>query len=274
MLSSVDAIGKIQQIYRAGTRSVPYATFMNVFNSLLSDEVRVVPRDPSDDLRAKLRAACMAVNAGISDPEGRGEQRVREFREKILPVWKAWLPESEFAEFAGLLAGRRLRKAKPKEGGQAAAETVEAPVATEKSAGLLRRLGLAGRPAPAKAPGAEATERAATAAPKAARERAAGAGEEKAERPTEMIEESAVPKVQVPTKGKAAPARPAPTARTPEAAEAGTRERPTELVDDELPVVARTPTKRRAAVPTAGGRPAGERAEPPTLVAYWPGLAS
>ena len=37
MLSSADAIGKIQQIYMQGDRQVPYLTFMSVFNELLED---------------------------------------------------------------------------------------------------------------------------------------------------------------------------------------------------------------------------------------------
>jgi hypothetical protein len=65
MLSSADAMGKIQQIYMEGTRPVPYLTFMNVFNELLTDPIKVIPKEPSEELKEGFRAVCMAVNVGV-----------------------------------------------------------------------------------------------------------------------------------------------------------------------------------------------------------------
>ena len=174
MLSSADALGKIQQYYTDGSRQVPYLTFMNVFNDLLADPVKIVPKEPTEELKEKFRAACMAVNIGIYDTEGRGDDRAREFREKILPVWKAKLPVTEFAKCNDILEGGMRAKAVKEEEKRAGADTVTESTSL-KTADLLRRLGIApdekagqekpkaAAPAPAKAaspqqPGEEAFE--------------------------------------------------------------------------------------------------------------------
>ncbi|MGD2175932.1 MAG: hypothetical protein PVJ27_11060 [Candidatus Brocadiaceae bacterium] len=140
MLSSVDPIGKIQQIYREGTRKVPYTMFMNVFNELLADPSELVPREPSPELRERFRALCMAANVGVADPEGRGDERVQEFLEKVYPVWRDELPAEEFEEYERIVEGRmreRFRGAR-----QEGAPEVEAPAGAGESARLLKRLGL------------------------------------------------------------------------------------------------------------------------------------
>ena len=142
MLTSADAIGKIQQYYTDGSRQVPYLTFMNVFNDLLDDPVKIVPKEPTEELKEKFRAACMAVNIGIYDTEGRGEDRAREFHEKIVPVWKAKLPAPEFAKCNDILAGGNRAKAVKAEEKRAGADTVTESTSL-KTADLLRRLGIA-----------------------------------------------------------------------------------------------------------------------------------
>ena len=172
MLSSADAIGKIQQLYTDGTRPVPYLTFMNVFNDLLDDPVKVVPKEPTDELKEKFKAACMAVHVGIYDTEGRGDDRANEFRSKVLPVWKAKLPAADFAKFNDILEGSPLAKAAKEEEKRAGADTVTESTSL-KTADLLRRLGIAAddkapkekpkaaapaKPAPAEKSGEEAFE--------------------------------------------------------------------------------------------------------------------
>ncbi len=142
MLSSADAMGKIQQIYMEGARPVPYLTFMNVFNDLLEDPIKVVPKEPDDELKERFRAACMAVNVGVYDTEGRGEDRVREFKEKVLPVWQAALPADEFAKFDGILEGSMRAKFRDESEKRAAADTVSES-GSLKTSELLRRLGIA-----------------------------------------------------------------------------------------------------------------------------------
>ena len=142
MLSSADAIGKIQQIYTDGTRQVPYLTFMNVFNDLLEDRVKVVPSEPTEELKEKFRAVCMAVSAGIQDTEGRGDDRAREFNEKVVPVWKAKLPAAEFAKFDDILQGAMRPKVPQPDEKRAGADTVTESTSL-RTADLLRRLGIA-----------------------------------------------------------------------------------------------------------------------------------
>jgi hypothetical protein len=143
MLSSSDAMGKIQQIYMEGVRPVPYLTFMNVFNELLEDPVKVVPKQPSEDLKEKLRAACMAVNVGVYDTEGRGDDRIREFKEKILPVWKQTLSAQEYAKYDDIIEGAMRAKFRKEGEKRAAADTVSESSGSLKTSELLRRLGIA-----------------------------------------------------------------------------------------------------------------------------------
>ncbi|MFO7958483.1 MAG: hypothetical protein R6X33_15450 [Candidatus Brocadiia bacterium] len=156
MLSFADPIGKIQQIYMEGDREVPYTTFMTVFNELLIDKVKVVPKEPSEELAEVFRAVCMAANVGVIDREGRGERRLEEFREKVLPVWKETLTEEQWEKFERILSGRMRRKARGEP------EREEVPTAPdEKEAEVLARLGLLGReraPATVEQPEAAATE--------------------------------------------------------------------------------------------------------------------
>lgn len=140
MLFSVDPIGKIQQIYLEGTRHVPYMTFIHVFNELLADTVAVVPKEPCEELREMFRATCMAANVGVSDPQGRGEQRVEEFRQKVYPVWKEKLPAEEFAKFEDILQGAMREKFR----GKKKEPELAVPEPSADSAELLRKLGLVG----------------------------------------------------------------------------------------------------------------------------------
>lgn len=138
MLPRVDIAGKIQQLYMEG-RPVPYLTFMHVFNELLADPAQLVPKEPSDALRENFRAACMCVNVGIIDAEGRDEQRIREFREKVYPLWQAKLPSEDLAKYEDILGGglrdRRRDEAHEK-------EEIAAQQATDRSRELLKKLGL------------------------------------------------------------------------------------------------------------------------------------
>jgi len=144
MLSSADAMGKIQQYYLDGSRPVPYLTFMHVFNDLLEDPTAVIPKEPSEELKEKFRAACMAVNVGVFDTEGRGDDRVREFKEKVLPVWQQKLPAEEFAKYQDIIDGGMRAKFR-KEKTPASAETITES-ATSKTSDLLRRLGITPEP--------------------------------------------------------------------------------------------------------------------------------
>jgi hypothetical protein len=136
MLSRADMMGKIQQLYKEG-RSVPYLTFMQMFNDLLADQAGLVPEEPSDGLKEQFRAACMGAAVGLFDREGRGEQRLRDFREKIYPYWKARLSPAEFAPYEDIVEGseRRKREAREKERAREAAD--------DRSRELLLKLGLA-----------------------------------------------------------------------------------------------------------------------------------
>ncbi len=154
MLSSADAMGKIQQIYMEGTRPVPYLTFMNVFNDLLEDPINVVPKEPSDELKERFRAACMAVNVGVYDTEGRGDDRVSEFKEKVLPAWKAKLSADEFTKFEGIIEGTMRAKFRDDSQKRAGADTVSES-GSLKTSELLRRLGIAPDEPQAAAPARE-----------------------------------------------------------------------------------------------------------------------
>ena len=138
MLSRSDVIGKIADLYRA-EHEVPYLTFMHIFADLVTDRRDAVPREPSDELKESFRAVCMCVGAGVFDAEGRGEARVRQFNEKILPLWKAKLPPEEFARYEALIKAPQLRRLKALE-----AQDMSDQAATERSRRLLAKLGLAG----------------------------------------------------------------------------------------------------------------------------------
>lgn len=159
MVPRVDVIGKIQQLYMQA-RPVPYLTFVHVLNDLLADSAQAVPGEPSGELREKFRAACMCVNVGIIDAEGREELRVREFREKLYPLWKSKLPAEEFSKYEEILQGslREKRRLHADERGLAAQQEAD------RSRELLAKLGLveleveppAAVPAPVELPTREA----------------------------------------------------------------------------------------------------------------------
>lgn len=157
MTPRVDFIAKIQEMYDNGTGPVPYGTFMRVFNELLKDPREVIPWEPTDALREYFRATCMAVSLDVSDTQGRAEQRIKEFRTKIMPVWREELAPADFAVYEKLLEGERKKE-------QGAAERELArQAADERSRQLLARLGLADleeeAPAPAVAEDVELPRR-------------------------------------------------------------------------------------------------------------------
>lgn len=144
MLSRSDMMGKILQLYKEG-RPVPYLTFMHMFSDLLADQHDLVPEEPTDALRETFRAACMCAAVGLFDLEGRGEQRISDFREKIYPYWKAKLGPKEFAPYEDIVEGAERRKRAAEEKALAA----QAP--DERARQLLQKLGLV--PGGAKRPG-------------------------------------------------------------------------------------------------------------------------
>ena len=137
MLAKIDPIGKIQQLYMEG-RPVPYLAFMYVFNGLLADPTRGTPAAPDVGLAENFRAACMAANVGVIDTEGRGEERLQEFRDKVYPLWKSKLTPDQFARFERIYEGK-MRETGQEE--QAGGERI-ALKTTAKSSALLKRLGL------------------------------------------------------------------------------------------------------------------------------------
>ena len=134
----VDPVGKIQEFYLDGTRSVPYLTFMSVFSALMKDPVSLTPAEPREDLRETFRAACMAVNVGVVDKEGRAEKRVTEFREKIYTLWKKRLDPAEFAKYEEVINGAMRAKLREKE----EKKRVAAQQESESSRRMLAKLGL------------------------------------------------------------------------------------------------------------------------------------
>ena len=137
MLSRADMMGKIQQLYRED-RPVPYLTFMHMFNDLLADASDIVPEEPGDGIREQFRAACMCAATGVFDREGRGEQRLKEFREKIYPYWKSKLSPEEFAPYEDILEGTERRRHRAAQERERAAQAGD-----ERSQALLEKLGLA-----------------------------------------------------------------------------------------------------------------------------------
>lgn len=136
-----DPVGKVSEMYKEGESQVPYLTFMHIFNDLLEDPLRVVPRKPSEELKEKFRAACMAVGMGIVDPEGRAEQRVNEFKTRVVPVWLETMDERESRDTDALLRGvRRRPRSDPKQSDDTHFD-LNKPV-SEKSSALLARLRL------------------------------------------------------------------------------------------------------------------------------------
>jgi hypothetical protein len=138
MLPRIDIVGKIQQLYMEA-RPVPYLTFMQVLNELLADPAHVVPKMPDDSLAENFRAACMCVNVGIVDTEGRQYERVREFQDKVYTLWQSKLPAKEFARYEEIIRGD-LREKRRLEAQQEA--DVATQQAEERSRELLDKLGL------------------------------------------------------------------------------------------------------------------------------------
>jgi hypothetical protein len=135
-------VGKITDMYKEGEGEVPYLTFMHVFNDLLRDPMAIEPKEPTEELKEKFRAACMAAGMGVLDPEGRAGQRVKEFRENIVPVWKGFLEEEEFRETQALLRGEALRRRRERQRELEESQfDLERPT-NEKSSALLARLKL------------------------------------------------------------------------------------------------------------------------------------
>jgi len=85
---------------------VPYQVFMTCFDKLFKEPSRGEPLPPSEELKQYFRAVCMAVDLGITDPEGRGPDRIREFYERIYPVWKEGLPQADFQTYQEILDGK------------------------------------------------------------------------------------------------------------------------------------------------------------------------
>lgn len=152
MLSNLDMAGKIQQLYRED-RAVPYLSFMHMLNALYADIEELKPKEPSDDLREFFRAACMCVNVGVIDTQNRGEDRIREFMEHVVPVWREKLSPEDFAKYENVLRGR-LRSSSEENPADVEVD--------EKADALLKKLGLVPgggrRPAEAAAPAEPAPE--------------------------------------------------------------------------------------------------------------------
>lgn len=164
----VDPVGKISDIYTDGTREVPYLTFMHIFNDLLADPMNVVPREPSEELMGTFKAACMAVGVGVSDSEGRAEQRVKEFQENVFAVWKEKLSRKDFMQFEDILRGAALRKRKAEEKSRAGKTSLSGR--TKKSSALLKRLRLIDADEALEGEGTTEPEKPGAAAPPAAQE--------------------------------------------------------------------------------------------------------
>jgi hypothetical protein len=137
-----DAVGKITDLYKEGEGQVPYLTFMHVFNDLLRDPMELVPEEPSEELQDKFRAACMAAGMGVVDPEGRADQRVAEFHDKLVPVWKEFLSPQDWHDMESLLQGEALRRRRARRKEEEDSQfDLERPV-NDKSSALLARLKL------------------------------------------------------------------------------------------------------------------------------------
>jgi len=140
MLPGVDAVTKIEQLYEGRKGPVPYVVFMEVFNDLLEDPRELHPRTPSQELFRTFRAACMAVTLGVLDPEGRDQQRLKELREIVIPVWREKLPKEQFGEIDAMLNVPKRRRAERR--ARQGLELPATPKATGKSGELLLKLGL------------------------------------------------------------------------------------------------------------------------------------
>ena len=134
MVTDIDQVAKIQNMYREGTGPVPYATFMAVFNRLLRDPDALEPKKPNEDLLPFFRAVCMAASVGILDAEQRQEQRIQEFLDNVYPVWQEALEERQMREYDNMIENRP--------GGPVETPEFETEGTSEESAALLRRLGL------------------------------------------------------------------------------------------------------------------------------------
>jgi len=95
----------VRNIYLEGMSYVPYPTFMRCFNKLLEDPSTVKPREPSEELYRTFEAVCMGISAGIRDEMNRGEERKKEFYEKIYPVWGRKLSSAQAQRCQMILDG-------------------------------------------------------------------------------------------------------------------------------------------------------------------------
>lgn len=110
MKQPTDPVETIKELYEEDTRRVPYPVFMRCYDKLLADPPDPAPASPSDELREHFRAVCMALDLGVADRQGRAEDRKEEFDEHILPVWKEYLPDSEWQSFREILEGTFRRR--------------------------------------------------------------------------------------------------------------------------------------------------------------------
>jgi len=107
MQPRVDPETRVAELYAEGQAQVPYLTFMYLFNHLLDDPMDVTPKKPTEEREPTFRAVCMAVSLGIGESEGRADERISEFREHVVPVWKESMTPADFREFETMLSGQR-----------------------------------------------------------------------------------------------------------------------------------------------------------------------
>jgi len=105
----------IVQMYEEDAQPVPYPVFMKCFNKLLKDPQALEPAEPSDALEESFRAVCMALDVGLRDTLERGEDRERDFRDHIYPVWTEWLSEEKLARYKRILDGKARRQRRREE---------------------------------------------------------------------------------------------------------------------------------------------------------------
>jgi hypothetical protein len=145
MQPRVDPETRVSELYAEGRSQVPYLTFMYLFNRLLDDPMTVSPKKPTEKRQPIFRAVCMAVSLGVTDPEGRAEYRVTEFREHVVPVWQESMTAAEFREFDSMLAGQR-RQLRTRRSTEDESDS-QIIAANAQSSALLRRLRLIDVPA-------------------------------------------------------------------------------------------------------------------------------
>jgi len=140
MHARLDAVAVVGEMYSTQPGPVPYLVFMQLFNELLSDPRAVTPMEPCEELQERFRAACMAVSMGVTDEEGRADERVQEFQSRILPIWREKLGPVDFRQYEDILRGMSLRRRKALQEEERGSSQIIA--ANEKSNALLRRLRL------------------------------------------------------------------------------------------------------------------------------------